>query len=316
MPSPRWKSAEELVAAIEKSLAPDAVVEHNVFLPVMGQDRSRQCDVVLRVGKPPREQLFIVEVQQRGAKPDINTFGGWLRKMDEVGANGLICVSEVGFPQSIIDDVALRVGPKVKLMTLDRDEAELSLGSFYLIPELVRSTYKIRNIEVKGAELWESNSDRSLTFELSGRILSNTGNPDDAQTLVSIATQCACEKDPHAHLPQSAVGQPIQVNYDLVTSDSLQLWLHANEGVFRLRRWTISMTIQRFDKSEPMIYSKWNYSQKFHGSTVAWVATASFDITEGTVKMTLVFTTDKSGFLRPSLTLEVLPQEIAQPSES
>jgi hypothetical protein len=133
---PSWKAAEKLVAAIEKSLAPDATVEHDVQLPVLGQNRSRQCDVVLRVGKKPRDQFFIVEVQQRGSKPDINTFGGWLRKMEEVGASGLICVSEAGFPDSIIQDVAQRIGPKVRLITLNPQGENFDGLSLYLVPDL------------------------------------------------------------------------------------------------------------------------------------------------------------------------------------
>lgn len=279
-----------------------------MWLPVLGQNRSRQCDVVLRIGREPRQQLFIVEVQQRGVKPDINTFGGWLRKMEEVGANGLICVSEAGFPRSIIEDVALRVGPKVKLMTLERNADSSNIGPFYIVPELVRSSYKIRFLELKGLEPFEPECDRTVSINMDGRILSNTGNPADAQTVDSIAEQCVREKDPHASLPKAVIGQPINVDYTLTTSDTLQLWLHAREGIFRLRIFSIRVQVRRVDKIEPMIYSKWTYSQEFHGSSLAWIASASFEIDTHLAEMSLIFTPDKNGFLQPSMTLKTYPK--------
>jgi hypothetical protein len=279
------------------------------MLPVLGQNRSRQCDVVLRIGKPPRQQFFIIEVQKRDAKPDINTFGGWLRKMDEVGANGLICVSEAGFPQSIIDDVALRVGPKVKLMTLERNETS-KLGPFYLVPELVRSTYKIRNIEVKEPVFWNKKLNQNITFQRGGRILSNSGNRADAVTLTSIAEQCVQAKDPHSALPSSAIGQPIDVTYTLTATESLQYWLHAEEGIFRLESWPISFRLQRIDRSEPMIYSKWDYRQEFYKGALAWIASASFDVETHVVEMTVIFRPGENGLLQPSMVLKTTPKEV------
>lgn len=115
-----WKTAEHIAAMLEKAVSPDAMVQHNVFLPVIGRPnrKPRQCDVVVTYGKEPRTSRAIVEVQKRNRKPDITTFDGWVAKMREVGAQQLICVSEHGYPQSIIDKVALEIGPTVKLMTL------------------------------------------------------------------------------------------------------------------------------------------------------------------------------------------------------
>ena len=56
--------------------------------------------------------------------------------MQEVGAQHLICVSALGYPQSIIDDVANRYGPAIKLMTLQELE-EIKLPGLTLANYLI-----------------------------------------------------------------------------------------------------------------------------------------------------------------------------------
>lgn len=113
----KGKDLELVIAAIEKGLSPDAVVEHDIFLPVLTSKsgRTRQIDVAIRHGKPPRETLTIVEVQDRNSAVDINTFGGWLNKVDEVGAQHLMVVSRRQFPLSV-KEKAEQAGNKVYLM--------------------------------------------------------------------------------------------------------------------------------------------------------------------------------------------------------
>ncbi len=50
-----------------------------------------------------RKHVTIVEVQKQNRKPTLNEFDGWIAKMKQVGANQLICVSEQGFPASIVE---------------------------------------------------------------------------------------------------------------------------------------------------------------------------------------------------------------------
>jgi hypothetical protein len=72
---------------------------------------------VIRNGSPPRETLTIVEVQDRNSKVDINTFRGWLGKIEDVGAQHLICVSRKDFASSI-KEKAGQSGSKIFLVTL------------------------------------------------------------------------------------------------------------------------------------------------------------------------------------------------------
>lgn len=119
------KEFEHLVRLVEQSISPDSVVEHDVDLPVIDSEsgRTRQCDVVIRSGQKPRETITIVEVQDRTSKPDINTFEGWLGKLEEVGAQHLICVSRHDFPSSI-KEKAIGLGNTVRLITVKELSAE------------------------------------------------------------------------------------------------------------------------------------------------------------------------------------------------
>lgn len=103
MPKQSWKIQEEVVGLLEKHLSPDARIQVDVKMPVLGSKsgRTRQCDVLVEEGDEPRMTRTLVEVQERDAKPDELTFDGWLKKMRQIGAQHLVCVTESGFPVSI-----------------------------------------------------------------------------------------------------------------------------------------------------------------------------------------------------------------------
>lgn len=121
--SNQWKEAELLVKLIEEQVSPDALIEHNVFLPVLSSTTGvkRQCDLVIRTGQKPRQTISIVEIQDRNRKVDITIFDGWMQKMKDVGAQHLICVSKKGFPKSV-EEKARFIGPTVRLVKLEEFE--------------------------------------------------------------------------------------------------------------------------------------------------------------------------------------------------
>ena len=123
------KELEHLVHLIERSIDSNSTLEHNVQLPVIGSPsgRTRQCDIVIRTGKKPRETITIVEVQDRSRPVDQTMFDGWLSKMNEVGAQHLICVSRHDYPISVREK-ALNCGNTVRLITLK----ELNIDSIPL----------------------------------------------------------------------------------------------------------------------------------------------------------------------------------------
>lgn len=135
---------EKIVEIIERSISPTAKIEQNVFLPILTsvEGHTAQCDIVIRNGNPPRETLTLVEVQDRNSKVDINTFRGWLGKIDDVGAQHLICVSRKEFPSSI-KEKASQHGSKIFLVTLK----ELSPERIPL--EFIRFIFQYRHLDIK-----------------------------------------------------------------------------------------------------------------------------------------------------------------------
>lgn len=105
-----WKLVERVVALLEQAIAPGARVEHNVKLLDHESGIMRQCDVVIRQGKPPRETLTIVEVQDRGRRVTLPIFEGWYRKRQKVRAQHLICVSQKGFSSGVIQEARRQAG--------------------------------------------------------------------------------------------------------------------------------------------------------------------------------------------------------------
>lgn len=148
---PAWKSKESLVALLEGVLTKDARIQQDVHLPRVDIESTRQCDVVVTTGEPPRQQITIVEVQDRKKKYSAESFDGHLAKLDQVGANHLIVVATSGFAKSVLQK-AKRVGPKVRLMLLK----ELEGG---LWPLGIHSDFKrvaFTNVEIHGAHFLES----------------------------------------------------------------------------------------------------------------------------------------------------------------
>ena len=271
-----WKTEEEIVAYIEASINPSAKVLHDVKLPVLGFNQTRQCDVVIKYGNDPRSVVFIVEVQKRGRKVEINTFHGWVKKMEDVGANGLICVSEAGFPKSIIDQVENRIGPKVRLVTFHPNQSHLDwVGLDY---NLLLGVYEVNIQSMRHPNLWDRNSSTPLTIDFQGRVVSTTGDQRTAFTIGNLVQKVVMSIDPVSKMPMGTAGKAININLNIPSLDDMPIYLHAVEGVFRIRAWKFNVNIRRIDTAIPLILSKWNYIQEFHNNCLAWVSTTVLEI--------------------------------------
>lgn len=110
---------EQLTLLIEKSLDPHSKMKHNVQMPILNSQKgtTTQCDIVIWSGSPNRETVTIIEVQDRNSRVKPNDFRGWQLKLEEVGAQHLICVSKQEFPASI-KEKAYSSGNKIHLVHL------------------------------------------------------------------------------------------------------------------------------------------------------------------------------------------------------
>ena len=183
------KEFERLIELIERSISSDSRVERDVFLPVLhsASGRTAQCDVVIRSGYPPRETLTLVEVQDRSKRVEINDFRGWVKKLSDVGAQHLICVSMHPFPLSIKEDAAT-MGETVRLVTVKRLEVEeIPFSAFNFSFNLDRFALKNINDFVVGV----SSDCEELAREISG-IDSRFahGFSFDGQTTMSFGDLC------------------------------------------------------------------------------------------------------------------------------
>jgi len=155
------KQLEQLVHLIEKSISPDATVEHDVDMPILnsGIGATTQCDIVIRSGKPPRETITLVEVQDRGSKVKPNDFRGWKQKLHDVGAQHLICVSKQEFPASIKEQASMS-GSAVMLITLKETTPET------LPLDFVRLHYQFRHFDLKAITYLKPSISKSEAISL------------------------------------------------------------------------------------------------------------------------------------------------------
>lgn len=297
-----WKRAEHIAALLEKMLSPDAKVQHNIFLPVVGRSdrKPRQCDVVVTYGKEPRTSVAIVEVQKRNRKPDINTFHGWVAKMQEVGAQQLICVSEHGYPKSIIDEVALRIGPTVKLMTLRQLEQGDDITQLVMLPyrlhtdrsfevlsiEAIKLKAEREQIDGINAHTEVSTEDAIFSVGPHGSRLSLNGLVANLLTNANL--------NPWPHVPESTIDVSLQFK------SKHDVWLHSGIGAVHVKEWTVLVRVffKTTQRSLPNIdTAHLVYQQEFVDGVVAWVATAKIEIEGEPVELRMVFKRDHEGYL-------------------
>ncbi len=114
------KYLEKVVALIEKSIDPNATVEHDVQMPVLTSKTgvTKQCDIVIRSGEKPRQIMTICEVQDRTRPMLPNVLDGFSKKMEKVGAQRLICISKKEFSEQC-KEIAHQSGGSIVLMTIN-----------------------------------------------------------------------------------------------------------------------------------------------------------------------------------------------------
>jgi hypothetical protein len=285
-----WRIAERLAALLEKSITPDAEVSHNIKLPVLGRPgRFRQCDVVIKYGRQPRQSIAIVEVQKRSRKPDINTFHGWLRKMQQVGAQQLICVSEAGYPRSIIEEVALSIGPTVTLMTLESFEKAPYAG-VVMLPFMVHTKREwdfVSTSELKYAK--EDSEGIPLDFTTED-VAFSIGREGERVSFVQLVSRVL---DATGDIPDGTM-------VDIVFPAENDLWVHYGSHAARVKEWPVRVRIKLTHERRPIDVAQFAYRRESIDGCLAWVASMTL-IAEGTARnLNLVFRPDEHGYLQVS----------------
>lgn len=291
-----WKQAENITALIERAISPDAHVQTNVHLPVIGTNRTRQCDVVIYFGKPPRQTIAIVEVQKRKRKPDITTFHGWVRKMQEVGAQQLFCVSALGYPRSIIDDVQTRIGPTVKLLTLKDLTSVGKVSAFTLAPFMVEASPKYFITDI-GIPKVSGIHEVSLSLNTDERIISIANNDEifSLNELIAIALNNASNLQlPLPHEIENwnqFVTLPLESVFESICFNLVNTKIHVKE-------WSIGLKLYAEAKHIPIPVTHLEYRQELLDGTIAWVGRTQFKHKGQSFELTIVVRPDEQGYLR------------------
>lgn len=299
------KEFERLVHLIERSIGPGAALEHDVQLPVIGSPsgRTRQCDLVIRTGSKPRDTITIVEVQDRTRPIEVNTFGGWLTKLDEVGAQHLICVSRHDFPESI-KEAATDRGNTVRLITLKELNAELIPLDFFNMSfeydhfevtkfsEVLCGTKKTE-IEALGIrDAYEDLKSRNSLTNVNARLWSL-----DGKEFLSMYELCRM----FGNVPYSDGEGDGEISFN--REEEPALYIHVDGHFPRVAldfkfHWTREISIK------PM--SVLSYEQEDAG-TLAWVVEISHDTLKGPISFKAPIVRVDEGFRMGGVQLQMPP---------
>lgn len=97
--APIWKQLEILVAQIQRELAPDAEVTHNVKLKGRDSGQMRQVDVLVKQPIGQYEINIAIDCKDYADPVDVNGVGEFATMLRDIGANKGAMVAPKGFTQ-------------------------------------------------------------------------------------------------------------------------------------------------------------------------------------------------------------------------
>jgi len=100
MSEPLWKQLEHLVADIQRELAPDAEVTHNVKIKGRNSEQLRQIDVLVRKRVGQYEMLIAIECKDYAAPVSVKGVEEFQGLLADIGANKGAMVCPKGFTRS------------------------------------------------------------------------------------------------------------------------------------------------------------------------------------------------------------------------
>ena len=290
---PPWKHAQRIVAILEKSLSPNAKVQHDVWLPVIGmKELRRQCDVVITYGEQPRDFLSIVEVQKRNSKPDINTFDGWVTKMNDVGAQQLICVSAKGYPKSIINKVNERLGKRrVCLLTLEElIEGEMP-GLSLPIKSMVEKTQTFSIQSVGLMKLNHNVPASEFKLDTSDRVF-GYNELEERFSLLDLASLGLRYLESERHTKGLPVPNRFNSEFELGSGEGGELWFYWKGQRFNVSRLPIKIEVTIRATEVPVTIFLYKQDDK-----LIWVLSKAGTPTENESGTHVIFQQGKTGFV-------------------
>jgi hypothetical protein len=287
------KDLELVVELIQKSIEPDAEIIQNAQLPVLTSPskRTRQCDIVILSGPSFRRTKTIVEVQDRSSQVDINNFNGWLLKLEEIGAQHLICVSRQEFPESIVEKT-LQLGNKVKLITL-KEANPVEIPQSFFKSGLKYINFQINNyVTINITYSKEDEKSLGINELIKSQLDSKNLNSDDKlfsldkRELKSIYKLCQ-ESIENLDNPDSGINT---IKFDRLKGQPL--FLHIN-GIFT----RIGLTVTFNWKNEVHVFpvSILKYEQLGDGS-LAWIFEANATIKGKPISIKMPFIKENDRF--------------------
>lgn len=302
---PKWKRFEKIVAAIEKAIAPNAVVEHDVRLPSLSTGHLMQVDLLITHGQSPRQSRAIVEIQDRDRPVEVNDFRGWVQKKHEVGVEQLFVVSKHEFPASIVEAVRKQHGPCVKLMTFQDVERgnwpfEFHLGEFSLF------RYEVQKPWCSPSILTEPSLPPHRS-KLGGHVFRRVGCPK-RQSMEELAEEALVAQG-HPSIQEQGV-------HDLLVLVPVEpaLWLHQQDKAFRVRFFIAPYSVKRVGARMPLSVAR--YQQVDHLGEPTWVAECNGEIEGNAVGVHIILTSDERGqFRQCTARIQGFEQVFGRPSQ-
>lgn len=282
-----WKKTEKLVSVIEKFLTPDSRIEHNHWLPVVGSHRKRQCDNVIFIKSGNKEIKYLVEVQKRKGKVAIGTFEGWVKKMQRVDAQGLICVSEKGFPKSIIEEVKNHYGSNtITLITLK--EVDKLINPENIILDL---TYDVKQKKFTYGNMTaplfsEEAANINHQFSENEKIFISDTNPEPFsinQLVLQVISDTTNEPDFMQAINSGQLGRKGIINFVLGTNDNI--YALVGDKKVKLLDWKFSVLVSIADVPYTVDTKKFSYHHEIVGNALAWIAKTELKYENETVQV-------------------------------
>ncbi len=284
---PQWRLIEQAVRILEESLDPNAVVTHDVRLRELVTGTPRQCDVVIRSGPRHRQTLTIVEVQKRKDKVDIQGYEAWIQKREKLGAQHLICVSSVGFTESVEKDALMR-GDTVRLMTLC--EAG-HLPSFYRVKSIEMT---FRNRLSRDVEVFLAGRAYPSTILSSADAVFTCKSLDGPVSIDDIATAFLRNGPRDSHnVEQRGNGEETHRYIIDCRFDDWLTWIHDKGLVIPVECVRIVEHYTAHVSEIPLQLLA--YEQRFIDEVLGWVVAALVEVYGQQIPIRIIFTPQENG---------------------